>query len=375
MTRSDILVSINTSWNIYHFRAPLIRALRQAGYRVSSAAPPDDYSQRLHTIVDTHIDLPMDNAGTSPLRDGLLFIRYLRLLKQLRPAILLTYTIKPNVYGTLAAALLGIPSIANVSGLGTTFIHRGLVTRLVKLLYRLAFRYTHCVFFQNPEDMALFLQERLVSPKKARLLPGSGINLTEFAPQNPPSSAPDAPAFLLIARLLWDKGIGEYVEAARIVKRQHPNVRFRLMGARDVKNQTAIPNDVLDQWIAEGIIDYLGHQDDVRPAIAAHDCIVLPSYREGLPRTLLEAAAMGKPLIATDVPGCRQLVTTGDNGLLCFPHDAADLARCMLEFIMLPSATRQQMGQRSRTIAEYSYDESLVFRAYLDAIDETVSRL
>jgi glycosyltransferase involved in cell wall biosynthesis len=366
MTHSRILISINSSWNIHHFRAPLIHSLQRAGYTILSAAPEDTYTERLKRLVSTHFTLPMDNAGTSPAQDALLFLRYLRLLRRVRPEVLLTYTIKPNIYGSLAAGMLGVPVIANVSGLGTAFIRDTWLTQLVTRLYRLAFRSAACVFFQNPEDRALFLSLNILPESKTALLPGSGIDLEYFSPL-PTIDAP-ADSFVLIARLLEDKGIREYVEAARIIKAKHPAAIFRLVGPWDVQNQTAIAKETLDGWVAEGIVEYLGETDDVRAIIAGHACVVLPSYREGLPRTLLEAAAMGKPLIASDVAGCRHIVTHGENGLLCAAKDSHALAHAFEQFLHLPAASRIEMGRASRRRAERDFNQQRVFDAYLEKI-------
>ncbi len=366
--QQPVLISINTSWNIFHFRASLITALRNAGYPIISAAPDDAYTKRLRGLVDAHHPLPMDNAGTSPLRDMLLCFRYWQLLRRVRPAAMLTYTIKPNIYGALAARLLGIPVIANVSGLGTAFIRTTWLTRVVMLLYRIAFAHVACVFFQNAEDRDLFLAHKLVAPHKAKLIAGSGIDLAYFKPDGAPLNAAAPLAFGLIARMVWDKGIGEFIDAARIVKATHPQVMFRLIGPHAVKNQTAITEATLAAWVAEGVVEYLGETDDVRAAIAAQDCIVLPSYREGLSRVLLEAAAMGKPLIATDVAGCRQVVVTGENGFLCAPHNAQSLADAMLQFIALAPEARAAMGNASRQKAEREFDEKHVFAAYIEAL-------
>jgi len=363
------MISINTAWNIFHFRASLITALRHAGYPIISAAPEDGYTERLLGLVDAHYTLPMDNAGTSPLRDALLCWRYWCLLGRVRPAALLTYTIKPNIYGALAARARGIPVIANISGLGTAFIRTTWLTRVVMVLYRVAFAKVVCVFFQNSEDRDLFIRRKLVAPEKAKLIPGSGIDLEYFKPSVSPHDAAAPLAFALIARMVWDKGIGEFVEAVRMVKAIHPKVIFRLIGPHAVKNQTAIAQSTLAQWVAEGVVEYCGETDDVRTAIAAQDCIVLPSYREGLSRVLLEAAAMGKPLIATDVPGCRQVVAHTENGYLCPPYDSRALANAMLQFIALTPEARAAMGSASRQKAEREFDEKQVFDAYRRALE------
>jgi glycosyltransferase involved in cell wall biosynthesis len=372
MARKTILISINAAWNILNFRMGLIRALQEKGYRVVALAPPDEYGERLAEHGVEYHPLAMDKQGTSPLRDLALFGRYLAALRGIRPDVLLAYTAKPNVYGSLAAQALGIRVINNVSGLGTAFIREGLITRVISSLYRLAFRRSATVFFQNGEDRDLFVERGLVRGEKARLLPGSGVDITRFRPA---ASGPDGGeagpfTFLLVARLLWDKGVGEYVEAARLVRREAPDTRFQLLGFLDVPNRTAVPRGDVERWVEEGLVEYLGTSDDVRPHIAASDCVVLPSYREGLPRTLLEAAAMAKPLIATDVPGCRHVVEDGVNGYLCRVRDPRSLADAMLRLVRLSADERTRLGLAGRARIEAEYDERLVISRYLTAIED-----
>jgi glycosyltransferase involved in cell wall biosynthesis len=374
MMPPTLVISINASWNIVNFRAGLIRGLRQAGYRVVALAPRDAWSDRLAELgVDFH-PIAMDRKGLSPARDLRLLWRYRRALRRLRPDAFLGYTAKPNVWGSLAAQSLGIPVINNVSGLGTAFIRGGWLGRLVAALYRLAFRRSATVFFQNEEDRDLFVARRIVAAGKARLLPGSGIDTARFRPAEAAAAEGRPFVFLLIARLLRDKGVGEYVEAARQVRREAPDARFRLLGFLDSDNRTAFSRADVDSWIAEGLIDYLGASDDVRPALAEADCVVLPSYREGLPRTLLEAAAMGKPLIATDVPGCRQVVRHEVNGLLCAARDPGSLAAAMLEMLRAPPERRAAWGREARAIVEAEYDERIVVESYLAAVAEALGR-
>jgi glycosyltransferase involved in cell wall biosynthesis len=367
---AKILISVNTSWNIYNFRAGMIRAFLKQGYEVIAASPTDAYSPHLEDLGCRHLPLPIDNKGTSPLRDLGLFLRYLRLLRRERPDVFLGYTIKPNIYGSLAAHLLRIPVVNNVSGLGTAFIAKSWLTRIVKALYRLAMRSSATVYFQNEDDRNLFVDLKLVQPEQTALLPGSGIDLKQFHPKQTESPQPGAPCFLLIARLLRDKGVGEFVDAARIVKSHFPDARFQLLGFLDAENRTAISKSIVDEWVQEGVVEYLGVADDVRPYIAASDCAVLPSYREGTPRTLLEAAAMSKPLITTDVPGCREVVDHGKNGFLCEAQDSADLAQKILDFIDLSDEERIRMGQASRVKVEREFDESFVIQSYLKTIKE-----
>lgn len=366
-----VVISVNTSWNVVNFRAGLVRALVAAGFEVVVIAPEDAYSARLGDLGCRFVPLAMDNQGASPRRDFGLFLRFRRLLAAERPIAFLGYTVKPNVYGSLAALSLGIPTINNVSGLGTAFIRQSWLTSVVKLLYRLALRRASRVFFQNEEDRALFVRDGLVPAPVAAVLPGSGIDLQHFATSELPKARP-GPVFLLVARLLVDKGVNEYVEAARRVRQRHPHARFQLLGFLDVENRTAIGRATLESWVGEGTIEYLGAADDVRPFIGAADCVVLPSYREGTPRTLLEAAAMARPLIATDVPGCRDLVEPGVNGYLCKARDPADLAAAMLRFIEHSPAERQAMGMHSRRLVEQRYDERIVVDRYLEVVSSIV---
>jgi glycosyltransferase involved in cell wall biosynthesis len=374
MHHRTAVISINASWNIVNFRRGLIAALQDAGFKVVALAPPDDYASRFRGIGVEYHSIDMDKQGVSPLRDLQLMLRYRRILRHIRPDVFLAYTAKPNVYGSLAAHSLGIPVINNVSGLGTAFIRQGMLTRIVSALYRVAFRRSSTVFFQNSEDLDLFVAKKLVRDAQARLLPGSGINLQEFRPPAPIAASRESFAFLLVARLLWDKGVREYVEAARLVRAEEPNARFQLLGFLDVANRTAVARSDVGSWVAEGLIDYLGHADDVRPLIAAADCVVLPSYREGLPRVLLEGAAMGKPLIATDVPGCRQVVDDGRNGFLCTVRDPRSLADAMLKMLRLSDDQWHDMGMAGRQKVEREYDERIAIQRYLIAINEALER-
>lgn len=367
--RPCVAISINTSWNIVNFRSGLIRRLQAEGYEVAALAPPDEHSEVLVEMGCRFVPLMMDNKGANPLRDLALLRRYLTALRQLRPVAYLGYTIKPNVYGSLAAQRLGIPTINNVSGLGTAFIRNSWLTPIVKQLYRTAFRRSERVFFQNEDDRRLFLSLGLAAPSRTGVLPGSGIDLTQFKPMAIAPRPPGSRHFLLIARLLWDKGIAEYVAAARRVRAIYPDCRFQLLGFLDVENRTAVGRADVEGWVRDGTIEYLGATDDVRPYINAADCIVLPSYREGTARTLLEAAAMGKPLIATDVPGCNNVVAHGVNGYLAEVRNAGDLALQIETMAALASPEVAAMGRRSRAKVERDFDEGFVIERYLELLE------
>ncbi len=362
-----ILLTVNLAWNILNFRMGVVRALITAGHDVSVLAPGDGAGLAAAGV--RHIPLEMDAKGLSPLSGVALTAQMMRHFRKERPDVILSWTIKNNIFGAMAARRVGVPFIPNVSGLGTAFLSGGALQFVAQTLYRRAFRSLETVFFQNAEDRDLFTQRRLVRFEQAQLLPGSGIDLTRFIPTPLPDTAP---VFLMVARLLRDKGVVEFAQAARIVRKTHPDATFCLLGALDADNRSAIPETLLREWEAEGIIRYLGTAPDVRPHIAQAHCVVLPSYREGAPRTLIEAAAMGRPVIATDVPGCRAVVERGQTGLLCEARSGESLAEACLQFLDMSPEARAAMGQAGRARMEEHYDEKLVVNAYLAAIDRAV---
>jgi glycosyltransferase involved in cell wall biosynthesis len=365
--RPVVVVAANTAWFITNFCAGLVRGLRQAGYEPVVVAPPDPLvEQSMRALGVRHYPVAIQRSGLNPLADLRLFFAYRRLLKRLRPTAWFSYTIKPNIYGSLAAGLNGIPAFPNVTGLGTAFIRQGPLQQVVMRLYRAVFRRVPLVFFQNEEDRQLFVERAIVKPGQARVAP-LGIDLDHFAPA-PLSDGP--PTFLLIARLLRDKGVVEFMQAARSLRAELPNAQFQLLGPIDEGNRTAIARAELDDWVRDGVVEYLGTTDDVRPFIAAATAIVLPSYREGLPRSLLEAAAMERPLIATDVPGCRELVEDGSNGYLCRVRDPASLAAAMKRLAELPDEDRLAMGQAARKQVQERFSEEFLIRSYLNVLSE-----
>ena len=368
-----IMIVLNTSWNLFNFRAGLIRSLVAEGYEVLAVAPYDDYAPRLAELGCRFIALPMDNKGTDPWRDLILLLRFVLLLHRERPDVFLGYTVKPNVYGSLAAHLLNIPVVNNIAGLGSVFIKNNWLTRFVRQLYKMALSRSHHVFFQNEEDKNLFIEQGVVSPDKASRLPGSGINLEIFCCEPPPPLDHRPFCFLLVGRLLWDKGVGEYVAAARQVKLLYPNTRFQILGFLDVENKTAVTRIQMDEWILQGVVEYLGVTDEVKPYIAAADCMVLPSYREGVPRSLLEAAAMGRPIVTTDTVGCRDAVEDGLNGLLCRVKDSTDLAEKLLRMLAMSDLDRAVMGLAGRKKMELEFDETIVIARYKNIVGELAS--
>jgi glycosyltransferase involved in cell wall biosynthesis len=363
-----LLVAANSTWNLENFRIGLVRELVRAGHEVITLSP-DPQGVVMDGRVLPHIPWRVERSGIDPLKNLASMLRILKTIRQKKPDIFLGFTIKPNIYGSIACRWLKVPAILNVSGLGTAFLGGSAVRRAILLLYQFAFAKADVVFFQNPDDAELFVKERAVRAGQAHVLPGSGINLTNFAP----SILPSEPRFLMIARILADKGVREYVAAARQLKHRIPGAQFSLLGQIDHQNRSAIGEAELQQWVGEGVIKYLGATKDVRPFIRESAAVVLPSYREGLPRTLLEAAAMGRPLIGTDAPGCRQVVRDGVTGYLCEPRNADSLAVTMERFALTPYAERVAMAANARAMVEDEFDERLVFDAYRREISSLVT--
>ncbi len=369
-----IIINVNSAWNLFNFRAGLIVELMGAGYEVVAVSPRDKNVPKLISLGCRFVNLEMDNQGTNPISDLLLLWRYCKLLTSEKPDLCLFYTVKPNVFGSLASTFCGVPFINNVAGLGSTFISGGWLKRVVETLYKIALRNSTKVFFQNKDDLELFLEKKIINSKIADVLPGSGINLNYFSSVKTDIRATENSSFkfLLIARMLKDKGIIEYVQAAQILKESGFNAEFCLLGFLDVQNPNAISTEQMNEWVKDGFVNYLGSSDDVREHISNASCIVLPSYREGTPRSLLEAAAMSKPIITTKAVGCKEVVVDGENGMLCEVKNSADLAAKMKQMLMLTEDQRKLMGQKGRLKMEREYDEKFVFQNYLQTIAQAL---
>lgn len=354
----------NTAWSIYNYRHGVLQAFRQAGIAITVIAPRDRTFEPLAAMGVQCIELPVASKGTNPVEDLRTLFTLYRLYRKLKPDLVFHYTIKPNIYGSVAAALARVKSIAVTTGLGYVFIQQSTAAQVAKRLYRFAFRFPREVWFLNNDDLDAFHHEALlVHPERAQLLRGEGIDLGLYAPE--PLGADKATVdFILIGRLLWDKGVGEYVEAATALREKYPHARFKLLGPVGVANPSAITQTDIDGWQAAGKVEYLGEAHDVRPYIAAADCVVLPSYREGVPRTLLEASSMARPIVATDVPGCREVVEDGATGLLCRARDAGDLAAKMAAILEMDAPARQAMGERGRQKMMAEFDEVHVVERY-----------
>jgi glycosyltransferase involved in cell wall biosynthesis len=374
MGNKKILLCSNILWTITQFRLGLIRALVNAGYEVVCVADTDDFSalseQKAAEAGARFIRLKMNRKGTNPWQDFSYLVWYHRILKKEQPSLVINYTIKPVTYGSLVARILHIPSLAVTTGLGFVFISNNLLTRFTYLLYKFSLRFPAKVFFLNPDDLNAFIQHGIIHRSKAALLPGEGIDTDFYSPGNKIQSEKEF-TFLLIARLLREKGVYEYVEAARLMHvNQNFPVRFRIVGYLDNDNPGGIGREELQKWIDEDIIEYSGTTEDIRPLIYDADCVVLPSYREGVPRTLLEAAAMQKPIIAANTPGCREVVEDGVNGYFCEPRNSRDLYDKMLKMLALSPPEREKMGKAGREKILAQFDEKIVISIYLEEIEK-----
>lgn len=349
--------------SLLNFRGPLIDALRTSGLQVHVAAPDLQADSGVRQALEAKglvvHNIPLRRTGMNPLADLHTMLVLWRIMRAIRPQFVMAYTVKPVIYGLLGAWLARVPRrFALITGLGYAFQgdtkatgKRRLLRSVVQGLYRLALRRTHKVFFQNPDDQSLFQSLGILGPDVPSLVVnGSGVDVAAYQHV----ALCGTPHFLMIARLLGDKGVREYADAAARIRAQYPDVVCSLVGWID-ENPDAIHQRELDAWVASGTLNYLGRQSDVRPAIEACTVYVLPSYREGTPRTVLEAMAMGRPIITTDAPGCRETVVPGENGYLVPVKSVDKLVQAMLCFIQDESLA-PKMGRRSREIAESKYD-------------------
>lgn len=367
--KKKIIIISNTAWNIYNFRMGLIKAFKKEDYDVLALAPRDRYADLIEKEGTLYREIVINNKGTNVIEDLGLILEFYRILKSERPDVVLAYTIKPNIYCSIAASLLNIPIINNISGLGFLFIKDNWLTRIAELLYKFSLGRSKKIFFQNNEDLKFFADKGLVNEALAERIPGSGIDPNFFAPDFTERNDGRI-VFLLVARLLWDKGIREYVEAARLVKLKYDNVEFQLLGFLDVPNPEVISRDVIDEWVNEGTLKYLGATDNVRDVIIKADIVVLPSYREGAPKSLLEAMSMGKPIITTDTAGCREVCDHDLNGFLVPVKNSQALAEAMIRMIEVGAEARREMGNRGRARVLKEFDERIVINKYLEAVKE-----
>ncbi len=374
MPQKRIAIVANTTWNIRNFRLNVLRRLIDDGYAVVVMAPVDKfitYTERMPEV--THVPLRhLDRDSVNPFQDLLLCWELYRLYGIHKPDLVLHYTVKPNIYGGLAARLRGIPSIAVVTGLGYSLIHSGWINIVTRMLYKIALPRHRQVVFENADDKTLFESLGLVRSRRSVAVKGCGVDTTYFHP-NGIIPVRDTVTFTFIGRLLYDKGIREFVEAAILVGDRFPNARFWIVGDIDRENPSAVRNEDLVRWVKHPRIHYHGATDDIRAVLGQSDCVVLPSYREGMPRVIMEAMAMERPVITTDTAGCRETVDDGINGYLVGVKDAKALADAMERFLRLDAPARAAMGTAGRVKALQEFDDRLIAGQYMDLIRASLS--
>jgi len=346
-----IILFANTDWYIYNFRLALAKELRSHGYEVVILSPPGNFHEKLQANGFQWIPFPLSRQGTNPLGELWTLWRLLRVYRRVKPVIVHHFTIKPVIYGSLAAHILGIKGIINsITGLGHLFIDPRLITRilrtLAKIFYRASLKKTQ-VIFENPEDQNTFIQNRLLQPKQTHLILGTGVDVEKFQPT---TKTNNHPLVLFSSRLLITKGLLEFVEAAQRLKQKGLKARFAIAGTPDPGNPASISNEQIDAWQRSSLVEIWGWQDDMPSVLAKADIFCLPSYREGVPNALLEACASALPIVTTNVPGCRDVVTQGVNGLLVPVRNVLALANA-IEILIANPELRGEMGARGRDIA------------------------
>ncbi len=363
-----IVFSSNISWSIYNFRKGLLQSLQNNGHEIFTVAAKDDYSQKLTDLGFNFSHIDINNNSKNPIEDIKLVLQYYKIYKRIKPNVICHNAIKPNIYGTIAAGLLGIPVVNNISGLGTLFIKQSISTKIAKILYRISQRNATKVFFQNQDDLELFINSKLIREDKCIIIPGSGVDTNKFRPVKREKKKEDGFRFLFVGRLIYDKGIREYIEAAKIIKEEFTEVQFDILGGIYQKNETAIKKEELNAWSKMGIINYLGESDSVHLEMEKADSIVLPSYREGLSKVLIEASSMGIPIVTTDVPGCRDVVVNNITGFLAEVKSVNSLYSQMKRMILLSQEDRIKMGTKARERAVEVFDEKIIIKHYKDVI-------
>jgi glycosyltransferase involved in cell wall biosynthesis len=356
---------------MYNFRLGLIKKFILFGYEVCVIAPEDDYTEKIKAEGIRFVPVKkLNRSGINPIEDLILCIEYVKIYKILKPSFIFHYTVKPNIYGTLAAKYCKIKSISITTGLGNAFSNNGALFYFAKYLYKLSSIYAAEVWFLNSSDRAIFFKNKIITERNSFILPGEGVNTSLFKPTQPyPEN--EVTTFLLVSRMLYDKGIYIFTEASRILIKKGYAVSSILLGQLDLDNPEAISIETIEKWQQEGIITYLGSTTDVKPYIEKANVVVLPSYyKEGIPKVLLEAASMQKPIIASRIPGCIEVVDDGVNGYLCTPRDVEDLSEKMEKFIHLSQVEKIAMGKAGRKKIMQNFDEDIIINIYLDKIKQ-----
>jgi len=364
----NIVFSANSGWNIYNFRLNLVKKLLEEKHNIIIVSPFDSCVEKLIELGCKYVSLEFNSKSLSVFSNLILIIKYYQIFKKYNVNVYFGFTIKPNIFGSLVTRVCRISTINNITGLGTTFLRSNFLEFFVKILYKFSLKKSKIVFFHNIDDQKLFIKNKIVKSNQTEILPGSGIDLNFFINNNTNNRRSEDLIFLYFGRVIRDKGINEFLESAKIVKDFFPSIQFNILGPLE-KNATMIKKKIND-YHNQQIINYLGTTYDVRPFINRVDCVILPSYREGLPRSILEAFALSKPVISTNVPGCKDIVIDGINGLLCTSQDIKSLTDTIIKFIKLPISLRNSFGKAGRKLVENKYDEKVVIKAYLNCLSK-----
>ncbi|HQW13105.1 MAG TPA: glycosyltransferase family 4 protein [Saprospiraceae bacterium] len=370
--KNKILLVANSTWNFYNFRMNIIDALIDREDEVVLVSPVDEFLAPLLEVKQVR-HIPLKNLyrkGVNPVQEVKLYNELKEIYRNELPELIIHFTIKPNIYGNLAAKSLDIKSICVVTGLGYVFLHDTFYNSFAKRMYQYSFKKADLIIFENEDDRNLFIEKNISTAEKSLSVKGCGVNLDYYKPLPSLENKGTKIIFSFIARLMYDKGIVEFIEAAKIVKKQNQNAEFWVAGEIDSGNPSSIKIETLHEWIEDGTIKYFGHVRDVRPIIAKSDCIVLPSYREAMARTLTEALSMEKPIISCDTSGCRAIVDDGINGYLVPVKNVGALAEAMEKYQLLSEGQRKRMGQKGRQKAQDEFDDHIVTRQYLGILNQ-----
>lgn len=362
MKKLKIFFTANVLWDIYIFRYGVIKALIEDGHEVVAIAPKDSRIDFPRELGIRHIPIELSLRGVNPIKDFQLFLQLKDIYTKEKPDIIFHYTIKPNIYGTLAAKCAKVQSIAVLTGLGYSFVEGGFISKVAKTLYRISLKYSKEVWVLNEDDKKCLVNEKIVSEKKIFILPGEGVDTKKFKPLLREKNK--ELIFLMVARAFYDKGVREYVEAAKMIKDKGYKVKFWFLGALGGNAANGINEAKMAEYEKEGILDYLGHRKDVENVINSSDCVVLPSYREGISKVLMEAASMEKPIIATNVTGCKEIIENNKNGYLINVKDSVDLSEKIEKFINLSNEERDNMGKNGRKKVLNEFDEKIIIEIY-----------
>ncbi len=356
----------NSSWYIQNFRLNLCKYLKNNGYEIYIICPSSNFDFSIYGF--RQITFDFNRNSVNPFLGFYDFLRLYYKISSINPLLVFPSTIKINFFSCLSCFLLGIRVIPNVSGLGYLFINESSLTRLVNIVYKFTFRYTSHVFFQNIDDIDFFTSRQIIPYHKAVLLPGSGLDTSYFKPSFFKRNRNYKFTFLFLGRFLFDKGLQEYINAAKIVIKLYPRTDFIMLGSHDESNPANYPCHLLKSQTSDKFFKVINHQHDVRPFIEGCDCFVLPSYREGLSRALLEASSMAKPVITSDVPGCRDVVVDGETGLLCEARNHASLADAMCKILAMDSDEIENFGKKGRRFVKKNFEEAKLFGIYANLI-------